>query len=65
MEEYEFEIIQGGIVVAVASSADRDQALREIMHYAMQYAQDGQVIMRENIRPLDIPSQITPNQAGS
>jgi hypothetical protein len=42
----EFEVWQEDEMVASASGP-RDIALREAMHYAEQYAQDGQVIVFE------------------
>lgn len=41
-----FKLIQNGITVAEVSGADRDECLREIMHYAMMYAQDGPCSVR-------------------
>lgn len=40
-ELFEFEVWQEGMVVATTSAANADTALREAMHYAMMYAQDG------------------------
>jgi hypothetical protein len=37
-----YELWQGGICVASASGPDRQRVLAEIMHYAMQYSQDGE-----------------------
>ena len=45
---YEFEVWQEGMVVATTSAADEDTALREAMHYAMMYAQDGPAV---EVRP--------------
>lgn len=41
--EYEFEILQDGMVVASGSCANRDRAIAEAHHYAMMYGQDGPV----------------------
>ena len=41
--EIEIGAFQGGMMVASATSENHDAALREAMHYAMQYAQDGPV----------------------
>lgn len=45
-QEYEYEVVQDGIVVASAWSRDRERALAEASHYAAVYAQDGPVILR-------------------
>lgn len=47
MAEHIFEIVQYGIVVAKTSASSRKKAQAEAMHYAMQYRQDGPVILRE------------------
>lgn len=43
---HEFEIWQDGICVASAGSNNEADARREIWHYAMQYAQDGPVVVK-------------------
>jgi len=48
---YEFEVWQGDEMVASASGP-REDALREAMHYAVQYAQDGPVRVFEVTRTL-------------
>jgi len=48
-ETAEFEVWQEGIMVA-CSSGPREDAMREIRHYASQYAQDGQIEVFEVIR---------------
>lgn len=45
-QEYEYEVIQDGIVVASAWGRDKQRVLSEAMHYAMMYAQDGPVEVR-------------------
>lgn len=40
-ERWEFQVMQGGIVVAEGDAPDRDSALREAGHYVMMYGQDG------------------------
>ncbi len=45
-QEYEYEVIQDGIVVASAWGRDRHEVLNEATHYAMMYAQDGPVILQ-------------------
>lgn len=40
-ETFGFDLWQGGIVVASVESPDGPSAVREIMHYAMMYSQDG------------------------
>ena len=42
-EEYEFQIWQGGTIVALGSGADLDAVRRDMLHYAMQYVQDGPI----------------------
>lgn len=48
-EVTEFELIQDGIPVAGASGK-REDAWREIQHYAAQYSEDGPVEIYEVIR---------------
>ena len=36
-----FNLRQDGMIVASVSGPDREQALREIMHYALVYSEDG------------------------
>lgn len=43
MREYRFEIWQGRMIVAEGSGGDLDAVRREALHYAMIYAQDGEV----------------------
>lgn len=43
---WEFSIEQGGLTVAEGSGPDLDSVRREAFHYAMQYAQDGPLILR-------------------
>lgn len=52
---YEFEVWQGDEMVASASGP-RDDALREAMHYAAQYEQDGPVRVFEVTRTLVRPN---------
>jgi len=47
MMEYEFQLIQDDMVVASAISAVYGDALKEILHYASQYGQDGPVSIVE------------------
>lgn len=49
---HEFEIVQGGVVVASVSAPDRASALSEIMHYARQYAEDGPCLIRVKLKPV-------------
>lgn len=54
-DEAEFEIYQNDDIVA-SSSGPRDQAWREIMHYAAVYGQDGPVEVFEITRtPVPLP----------
>ena len=48
---HEFEVWQGDEMVASASGP-REDALREAMHYAAQYAEDGPVRVFEVTRTL-------------
>jgi len=50
-ETAEFEVWQDGIMVA-SSSGPREDAMREIRHYASQYAQDGTIEVYEVTRKL-------------
>ena len=52
---FEFEVWQGDEMVASASGP-RDEAMREAMHYAAQYAQDGPVRVFEVTRTLVRPN---------
>lgn len=52
---FEFEVWQGDMLVSSASGT-RDDALREAMHYAAQYQQDGQVRVFEVTRTLVRPN---------
>lgn len=44
--DYEFEIWQGGIAVAMGSGPDLDAVRREMLHYATQYIQDGPITIK-------------------
>jgi uncharacterized protein (DUF427 family) len=44
--EYEYQVIQDGVVVASAWGLDERRVLAEASHYAAQYAQDGPVELR-------------------
>ena len=48
-QETEFELVQDGIPVASAFGS-REDAWREIKHYAAEYSQDGPVEIYEVIR---------------
>lgn len=52
---FEFEVWQGDEMVASASGP-RDDALREAMHYAAQYGQDGPMRVFEVTRTLVRPN---------
>lgn len=54
---FEFEVWQGDEMVA-SSSGLRDDALREAMHYAAQYEQDGPVRVFEVTRTLVGPNSV-------
>lgn len=45
-QEYEYQVIQDGVVVASAWGQNRDRVLAEASHYAAQYAQDGPIELR-------------------
>jgi hypothetical protein len=51
-EWHSFKVKQRGKVVAEVDGPDRLRALREIMHYAMVYAQDGSVSV-DGVTPED------------
>lgn len=44
--EFEYEVIQDGVVVASAWGRDHDRVLAEAANYVAQYAQDGPVELR-------------------
>jgi len=46
-KQYEAELWQDGIMVAAVSAPDEETMRREISHYAMMYAQDGPVTVKE------------------
>lgn len=54
--EYEFELWQDGMMVAEVAGDDLNSCRREIMHYAMMYAQDGPCQIRgasvEHLKPM-------------
>lgn len=55
MDAHEFEVWQDGLPVASASSEDRAAAVREALHYAAVYSQDGPVSIYEVKRtPMEI-----------
>lgn len=57
-ENSEFELWQDGMMMASASGL-REDALREVQHYADQYIQDGPIEMFEVVRiPLSQPATI-------
>lgn len=45
-QEYEYEVVQNGVVVASAWGLDKKSVLAEACHYAVIYAQDGPVELR-------------------
>jgi len=45
--DFEFEVWQDDVAVASACSADRTGALRDALHYAAIYGQDGPVTLYE------------------
>lgn len=47
---YQAKIKQGGILVVSVECIDKEQAEREIQHYALMYSQDGQVEIIRNYR---------------
>jgi len=47
MTQYRFQLWQDGMLVAAVDCADRKSAMKEIMHYAAIYEQDGPVKIRE------------------
>lgn len=46
MKNYEYELLQDGIVVASAYSSMKGKALSAILHYAVVYLEDGAVTIR-------------------
>lgn len=58
-KEYEFEIWQRGIVVACGSGTSLDDVRREMLHYAMQYVQDGPIKITGS-KELALESTINP-----
>ena len=50
MKYFNFNLWQDGQKVAGSSSRDREAALRDGMHYALMYEQDGPVVLKEGNR---------------
>lgn len=46
-KEYQYDLIQDGIIVASVICSSREAALKEITHYATIYSQDGAVEIKE------------------
>ena len=46
VKTHTFSVWQDGIKVAAVTSDDRIEALREALHYLMQYSQDGKAELR-------------------
>ena len=46
-QEYRYELWQDGIMVAATAADSREDARKEIAHYAIMYAQDGPCTVRE------------------
>jgi hypothetical protein len=42
-----YDLLQEGVVVASVSSNNKENALKEIWHYALVYLQDGPVTIRK------------------
>jgi len=40
---YRYRLYQGGVMVVYVEAPTKEQAVREIQHYAMMYLQDGPV----------------------
>lgn len=56
--KYDFDLIQGEVVVASVSGDNIDDVRREVWHYFHQYIQDGEVIIkarRGDIRAIGLP----------
>ena len=51
MSRFVFTLTQDGMEVARVESDDEARAVREIMHYAMMYAQDGPPCVVDRVRP--------------
>lgn len=45
--DYRFEVWQDGLLVAECVGADYEAVRRDAMHYALVYAQDGPVIVKD------------------
>ena len=50
MTNYKAKLKQGGIIVAEAESSNKEDAEREIQHYALIYSQDGEVEIIRNYK---------------
>ena len=60
MTRYSARLIQGGIMVAAVSAPSKEEAEREILHYAAMYSQDGQIKIRRSY-PLTAAAMNNPN----
>lgn len=47
---YKYRLIQDGMTVASVESDDKEQAAREILHYAFIYSQDGPVEIKPKVK---------------
>lgn len=43
MKRYKYDLIQDGMVVASVEATSKEEAEKEIQHYALMYSQDGPV----------------------
>jgi len=49
MKVYKYSLYQYGLMVAYIETADKDQAEKEIQHYAFMYEQDGPVQIKRKV----------------
>lgn len=47
VQQWDYQLWQDGVMVAAVSAGNKEDALREINHYAMMYSQDGPVEIRD------------------
>lgn len=61
---YTFKVRQSGIDVASVTGTDRDYVLRDAMHYAMMYAQDGPPCLIREVKPRTRKAALNPEEVG-